>query len=168
MLWTTPQDASPQAPARTGYVVSARAKSAAAPSKFVSTPPWTWPPCVCSVLSSASVYRCFASGIAYAWHVSTVAARRSCTWRPCAKALCTHTPAVLTTPFTAQTEVGQYIADAAATSTVLTLAAGSSVADYTIRVRSEVTGDNLSTPFPLSTVSFLLQPVMGGSIASGD
>ena len=169
VLWTTPQDASPQAPARTGYVVSARAKSAAAPSKFVSAPPWTWPLlCLLCALQCFHVSIRFASGIAYAWHVGTVAARRSCTWRPCAKALCIHTPAVLTTPFTAQTEVGQYIADAAATSTVLTLAAGSSVADYTIRVRSEVTGDNLSTPFPLSTVSFLLQPVTGGSIASGD
>jgi hypothetical protein len=36
VLWTTPADASPQAPQRTGYVVTARAKSAAAPSKFVS------------------------------------------------------------------------------------------------------------------------------------
>jgi hypothetical protein len=71
-------------------------------------------------------------------------------------------------PFTVQTEVGQYIADAAATSTVLTLAAGSSVADYTIRVRSEVTGENLSTPFPLSTVSFPLQPVMAGIVTSSD
>jgi hypothetical protein len=57
----------------------------------------------------------------------------------------------------AQTEVGQYIADPAATSTVLTLPASSqNAADYTIKVRSEVTGENLSTPFPLSTVSFLL------------
>ena len=54
-----------------------------------------------------------------------------------------------------QTEVGQYIADPAATSTVLTLPASSqNAADYTIKVRSEVTGENLSTPFPLSTVSF--------------
>lgn len=61
----------------------------------------------------------------------------------------------------AQTEVGQYIADPAATSTVLVLPASSpNAADYTIKVRSEVTGENLSTPFPLSTVSVPLQTLL--------
>jgi hypothetical protein len=54
---------------------------------------------------------------------------------------------------TAQAEVGQYIANPAATSTVLTLPGSSpNATDWTVKVRSEVAGEDLSTPFPLSTV----------------
>lgn len=56
VLWTTPQDASPQAPARTGYMVSARAKTAVAPSKFVSAVSRRAP--LSQVLTSAAQLHC--------------------------------------------------------------------------------------------------------------
>ena len=52
-------------------------------------------------------------------------------------------------------EVGLYIADPEATSVVLKLPdASPDVADWEVRVRSEVTGQQLSTPFPFAAVSF--------------
>jgi hypothetical protein len=49
--------------------------------------------------------------------------------------------------------VGQYIGDPSATSTVLTLpGSAASTSDWDVRVRSEITGEQLSTPFPLSAV----------------
>jgi hypothetical protein len=51
------------------------------------------------------------------------------------------------------TEVGTYIADADAMSTVLALPGASpDAADWEFRVRSEVTGQQLSTPFPFAAV----------------
>jgi hypothetical protein len=53
-------------------------------------------------------------------------------------------------------EVGQYIADPDATSTVLALpGASADAAEWEYRVRSEVTGQQLSLPFPLATVRVL-------------
>ena len=51
------------------------------------------------------------------------------------------------------TEVGQFVADPDATATILKLPdASPDLADWEVRVRSEVTGQQLSTPFPFAAV----------------
>ena len=54
-----------------------------------------------------------------------------------------------------QAEVGQYVALPTTTSTTLQLPGSpANISDWTIRVRSEITGEQLATPFPLSAVRY--------------
>lgn len=184
VLWTTPADAGPQAPQRTGYVVTARAKSAAAPSKFVSalvsalgmsvpgrhTPGrrtlrtctcMLWTGGVCKACTYALLH-CRLMVPACSGHQTVHPTQQGC-FRPilarCTAGNIDHGSVLCCTALTAlffhlwQTEVGQYIADAGATSTVLTLPGSpADAAAWTVKVRSEVAGEDLSTPFPLSSV----------------